>query len=127
MSEADTIVQVEQKTGHALVIDSAPPVCFILGNKLHTHTHCINQITKNATFRKITTVSGVGVISTHLSTVLRDELVLLDWLFDKRTPPRNIRGGQEQVLANRLNNIYITKASSVSTISLWNNSMLASG
>lgn len=60
------IVQVEQKTGHALVIDSAPPVCFILGNKL--------------------------------STVLRDELVLLDWLFDKRTPPRNIRGGQEQVL-----------------------------
>lgn len=60
------IVQVEQKTGHVFVIDSAPPVCFILGNKL--------------------------------STVLRDELVLLDCLFDKCTPPCNIRGGQEQVL-----------------------------
>lgn len=62
----EVIVQVEQKTGHVLVIDSAPPVCFILGNKL--------------------------------STVLRDELVLLDWLFDKCTPTCNIRGGQEQVL-----------------------------
>lgn len=60
------VVQVEQKAGHVLVIDSAPPVCFILGNKL--------------------------------STVLRDKLVLLDRLFDKCTPPCNIRWCQEQVL-----------------------------
>lgn len=30
-----TIVQVEKKAGHVLVVDSASSVCFVLGNKLN--------------------------------------------------------------------------------------------
>lgn len=37
----------------------------------------------------------------YLSTVLGDELVFLDWLFDEDAPTGHIRRGQQQMLRHK--------------------------
>lgn len=37
-------------------------------------------------------------LNVYLATVFRNELILLNWLFDEGAPPCNIRRGQKQVL-----------------------------
>lgn len=40
-------------------------------------------------------------VMSYLSTVLGDELVFLDWLFDEDAPTGHIRRGQQQMLRHK--------------------------
>lgn len=81
------IVQVEKEAGHVLVVDPAAPVGLVLGDELNT------QRVKTPVQSKPQSLTGtftLGNWATCLSAVLRDKLVLLNWLFDEGAPSGHV-------------------------------------
>lgn len=86
-----TIVKVKQEAAHVFVIDLASAVCFILGNDLAGKNRNI-ILEENITLREKHIY--IYTHTSHLPTVLGDELVLLNRLFDEDSPPGHIRRSQ---------------------------------